>query len=133
MEKRNKKMAVLIAIIVAILSFSLLLLGIKYILGASIMLQNIIAFITVGIIVGAISFGLFLLRQKVSFVVFLFSLVSGFVFMFNTFNKDMDGWGDLAGLLSFFMFSLLGLTLALIIQLVAYLINRYKKHISPKD
>lgn len=128
MTKNNKSSALICGLIIAIVTFATFFLSIKYILKTSLLPTNIIAFIILSFIVGLISFGLYLLKPKIAFSLFLAGMIAGFFIMISSYMKDMDGWGDLIGLMTFFMFALIGLASGLIIQIVVYLINKNKKH-----
>ena len=52
-------------------------------------------------------------------------ILAGFIGMFASFSKDMDGWEDLAGIAALFIWIVVSLAAGLIAQLVKYLISKY--------
>lgn len=131
MKKNNILTAVLSGAIVAIINFVLFIISIKYILDYTLELKNIIAYVIFSILIGLIAFALYLLKPKIAFSIFVTGLLAGFIFMFETYSKDMDGWGDLIGFLTFLILALIGLIGGLIIQFIVYLIKR--KNSTNKD
>lgn len=131
--KTNKiKNALPAGLIVAVTNFILLYIGVRFILGNTVDWRNIIAYTIVSLIIGVLSFALFLIKPRVGFYIFDAGILLAFVYMFYVFSKDSDGWGDLAGLMSFFMIVLIALGIALLVQLIIYAVG-YKRVNSKPD
>ncbi|HOB20953.1 MAG TPA: hypothetical protein PKO35_09670 [Candidatus Atribacteria bacterium] len=115
----------IIGLITALVSFILFYAGIRISLGISITGQNIKAYAITSLALGVISALLYLFRQKVSAIVFLVSILTGFILMYASFaTGGNDSWGDIAGVMYFFVSAFAGLVIALIVQLVYKLLNR---------
>ena len=125
--KKSKRNFWIIWLMVTVISFSLLLLGVKLILGNQITAQNIIAYIIVSLMFGAVSSTLYLLNLNISCIALISALLIGFFEMYRVFFNDINGWGDLVGLISLFTWMAIGLFAGAVGQFGWYL---YKK-ISP--
>jgi hypothetical protein len=126
MTNKNKATAALYGTIIAASTFALFFISIKYVLGAVLFINNIITLAIFSIIVGLISCALFLFKLKIAFSLFVAGIIVGFAFMINTYRTDMAGWGDLIGLITFFMLTAIGLFGGLIIQFIVYLIRKFR-------
>ncbi|MDF2567527.1 MAG: hypothetical protein K0R90_983 [Oscillospiraceae bacterium] len=134
MHKLKKHYFWIIGLGVAILSFILLCISFAYTLKVGLELQNFIAFSVLSIIYGGASAGLYLMKPKAGFVIFIISLIVGFFEMFRVYLKDMDGWGDLVGLMSLLLFSAIGLVAGLVLQLVIFIVKKVQaKHKSEEN
>lgn len=110
--------------LVTTMSFGLLFLGIRFILGNQITLQNMIAYLVVSLIFGAATSTLYLLQLKVACVALLSGLLIGFFDMYRIFLTDLDGWGDLVGLISLFTWMAIGLFIGAVGQLGVFLCKK---------
>ncbi|MEK4485521.1 hypothetical protein MHH81_07925 [Psychrobacillus sp. FSL H8-0484] len=115
-----------IAGITIILSLFLLILGVKYVLGQDLVAQNFIAFAVISVLVGTITGALLFYKLKIAYYIFTAGLLIGFIELFRSFISDMDGWGDLVGILSLFIFTAFGLVIGLIIEAILYFIRKNK-------
>lgn len=126
MSKPDKKDCLVTGFMVAILSFILLFVGIKFILGNEIITKNIIAFAGFSILAGIIVSLLMLYRLKILYTSFIIGLVVGFALMYRTFLQEASDWMDLIGLLSLFVFTVLSLGIGMLVQLGYHLFKKYK-------
>lgn len=126
MLKSNKKDYLIAGFTTAFLSFILLFIGIKFVLGNEIVKKNIIAFAGFSTLVGIITLFLVLFKLKIVYTSFITGLIVGFLLMYRTFLQDMSGWGDLIGLISMFMFTILALGIGILAQLGYNLFEKYK-------
>lgn len=124
--KKNKKNFWFIFFTVAILSFTLLYLGIKYLLGNPVTLQNIAAYVILSLIFGAVSSALYLLQLKIMCSVFALGIFVGYLVMFRTFLGSRSGWEDLTGLLSLFTWMAIGLCAGTALQFLSYFYHKIR-------
>ena len=126
MTKPDKKDYLVTGFIVAFLSFVLLFVGIKFILGNKIVTKNIIAFAVFSILAGIIVSLLMIYKLKILYTSFIIGLVVGFALMYRTFLQEASDWRDLIGLLSMFVFTVLSLGIGMLVQLGYHLFKKYK-------
>lgn len=112
---------------ISILAFVLLIIGVMMVLGNEVTIQNISAFVGFAIIVGVITAVLFKFQLKIAGTMLLLGLGLGYFEMYRAFIAGMDGWGDLIGIISLFMWAIVGLVLGLVLQIGVYLYRRYKQ------
>ncbi|MDF1495719.1 hypothetical protein [Caproiciproducens sp. CPB-2] len=124
--KKNKKNFWFIFFTVAILSFTLLYLGIKYLLGNPVTLQNIAAYVILSLIFGAVSSALYLMQLKIMCSVFALGIFVGYLVMFRTFLGSRSGWEDLTGLLSLFTWMAIGLCAGTALQFLSYFYHKIR-------
>lgn len=124
MDKKNRNMLINF-FVAAIVSFLLVFLGLKVISGSLLSIQN--AFLLLGfcILLGIVSSLLYFLNLKSAYYIFSVGLLIGFVEMYRTFFKDLNGWEDLSALASLFIWILIGLFSGLTIQLIQYLYSKF--------
>lgn len=91
-------------------------------------IENYIAYIAFSLIVGVVAAALIYFRLKIAFLSFTAGLILGFILMFYAFLYSTTGWGDLIGILNLMMWTILGLGVGLLIQLVYYLYKKFKKN-----
>lgn len=127
MSKNQTVNSILLGIGTAILSFGLFYNGVAFILKSIVTPHNMIAYALLSFILGTIAFGLYGLRLKTAFYIFSIGNILGFAYMYYVFSLDTDGWGDLAGLLSYFIIATTGLGAGIIIQVLVYLSRRGRK------
>lgn len=113
--------------IVGLLTFMLLIFGVRNVLGITLEFKNIIAFTVFGLIIGVGIAALLYYKLRIAFPIFLIAVVLGFFELFRNFLSDTDGFGQLMGILSLFIFTSFGLGIALIAEFVTYLIRKNKK------
>jgi hypothetical protein len=123
----ERKQYWVVGLITAVLSFVALYVGIRVVSANAIAAQNIMAHIIFSVLLGIIAGVLVFFRLKISFLTYIAGVLLGFIFMYKAFLYDMTGWEDLIGVLSLLIFTVSGLILGLLAQLVYYLYKRYKK------
>ena len=123
----EKKNFWLIGLIVTVVSFIMLLVGIKIVLGNELVPRNLVAFSGFSVLAGLIALLSVYFRLKIAFLLFIVGLAIGFFEMYRAFIGGMSGWGDLIGIISLFMWALIGIGMGIIIQLGFYVYKRYKK------
>ncbi len=132
MIERRKKGTILlknynkIAGIMIVISMFLLILGVKYVLGQDLVIMNFVAFAAFSVAVGVIAGALLMYKLHKAFYIFTVGLVIGFIELFRSFIIGNDGWGDLVGILSLFIFTSFGLVIGLIVEGILYLIKKQK-------
>ena len=111
----------------SVLSFILLLIGVSQVLGNTIVLANIVAYLVFSLLVGAVigALGYFSLKLAFSFTVT--GLLVGFIEMYRAFIAGLSGWGDLIGILSLFIWVIVGIGIGLTTQLGVDLYKKAKK------
>jgi len=126
--KKSKRNFWIIWFLVTVLSFSLLFLGIRFILGNQITMQNVIAYLVVSLIFGATTSTLYLLQLKIACIALLAGLLVGFFDMYRIFLTDLDGWGDLVGLISLFTWMAIGLCIGAVGQFGLFVYKKISTH-----
>lgn len=122
-----RKYAVLVGTLFSIVTFASFYIGVAVLLGNDVLLENIIAFVVFSLLVGLIAIGLLFLKRMIGFTIFSISFVFSFGYMLYTFATDMTGWEGLIGLIQMMMILGAGIVLALLSELIAYLIYRKKE------
>lgn len=128
MSKLNKNIgigAVIWGTLTAAAAFGAISYGVSSVLAARVTTQNYAAYAILALLLGGVAAGLWALKLPAALYVYEAGLVAGFAYMYYVFSRDMGGWGDLAGLLSFFVFATTGLGAGIVIQIAVYL---YKKN-----
>ena len=113
--------------ITGLLTFILMGVGVRNVLGETLELMNIIAFAIFGLIIGTANAALLFYKLRIAFPIFLVAVVLGFFEFFRSFLTDINGQGDLIGILSLFMITSFGLGLALFTEFVVYLVRKNKE------
>lgn len=126
MSKSDKKNYLTAGFFVALLSYILLFVGIKFVLGNEIVTKNMIAFAGLSILAGVITSLLMLYKLKILYTSFITGLTVGFLLMYRTFLQEASDWRDLIGLLSLFVFTMIGLVVGMSAQLGYRLFKKYK-------
>lgn len=109
-----------------IVSFILLVVGLRNVLGQEVEVMNFIAFVIFGLIIGISFSSILFYRLKIAFPIFGIAVIIAFFDMFRSFILDIEGQGDILGILSLFIFSSFGLGLALLIEFIVRIIKRNK-------
>lgn len=107
-------------------SMFLLILGVRYVLGQDLVIMNFVAFASFSVVVGIIAGALLMYKLNKAFYIFTVGLVIGFTELFRSFLASNNGWGDLVGILSLFIFTSFGLVIGLIVEGVLFLIKKNK-------
>ncbi|OGO79140.1 MAG: hypothetical protein A2Y23_06210 [Clostridiales bacterium GWB2_37_7] len=126
MLKLDKKQYWIIGLCTVILSFIMLFIGIKVIAASQVSIENVLAYIVFSLLVGGVASALIFFRLKIAFLSYIAGLLLGFVLMYRTFLYDMSGWGDLIGVISLLIWTIIGLGTGLLVQLAFYLFKKYK-------
>ncbi len=127
MFKLEKKNYLFLGAIIGILSFVLLFIGVKFVLGNEVNFNNMIAYLIFSLLAGGLASLLVFFRLKIAFLIYNIGLLIGYFEMYRAFLNGMGGWGDLVGVLSLFIWAAIGLGIGLVIQLGLYLYKRFKK------
>ena len=129
METRQKrlKFSLLISALVALLTFGVFYLGVGILLGTPLVLTNFLAMAVLGLIIGSITFLFAFFRLKFALGFFLAGFATGSGFMLFTFWDGAAGWEDLIGLLSFLFLLGLGLGVGLLLELIVFLVKKFKQ------
>ncbi|KXH87096.1 hypothetical protein [Sporosarcina sp. HYO08] len=115
-----------IGLFTGLISFVLLIVSVRNVLDQTLVWKNYLAFGVFGLIVGTVAFLLLFYGLKIAFWIFMPALVLGFLELFRNFIFVDNGFGDLIGILSLFLFSTFGLVLALGVQFVVKLMRKNK-------
>ncbi|MEL7648666.1 MAG: hypothetical protein AAGU76_11270 [Sedimentibacter sp.] len=116
-----------LGLIVAAMSFILMYTGIGFINNAELSTQNIAAYVLFSLVLGIISAIFHYYKLKYALIFFVAGIAIGYFEMFRRLMGDLNGWGDLTGLMSLFMFIFTGLIAGIIVQTVYYLYKKFKK------
>lgn len=119
-----------VGIITGLSTFVLLIIGLRNVLGQEIEILNFIAFSVFGLIIGIICATLLFYKLKIAFPIFIVVLIIAFFEMFRNYIQDVNGQGDLIGILSLFIISSFGLVIAVIVDFVLSLYKKYKEETS---
>lgn len=120
----EKKHSWKIGLSVAAISLVMLLVGVHIILGNQLNMKNIFAFIGLSLLLGVLALMLIYFSYKLTFGFFMLGLAIGFFEMYRIFWNGMSGWGDLIGILSLFMWVIIGLGSGILAQLGYYIYNK---------
>jgi hypothetical protein len=115
-----------IGLVAGLLTFVLLIVGIRNVLGQPIEIINFVAFSVFGLIIGIIIASILFYKLKIAFYMFSSFLLIAFLEMYRNFIMNANGQGDLIGVLSLFIITSFGLGLSLIVQFIVILLNKKK-------
>jgi hypothetical protein len=115
-----------IGLVAGLLTFVLLIVGIRNVLGQPIEILNFVAFSVFGLIIGIIIASILFYKLKIAFYMFSSFLLIAFLEMYRNFIMNANGQGDLIGVLSLFIITSFGLGLSLIVQFIVILLNKKK-------
>jgi hypothetical protein len=115
-----------IGVVAGLLTFVLLIVGIRNVLGQPIEILNFVAFSVFGLIIGIIIASILFYKLKIAFYMFSSFLLIAFLEMYRNFIMNANGQGDLIGVLSLFIITSFGLGLSLIVQFIVILLNKKK-------
>ncbi len=101
----------------------LLILGVKYVLGQDLVIMNILAFAAFSVVIGVLAGALLLYKLQKTFYIFTIGLFIGFFEMYRSFFTGPAEFGDLAGILSLFIFTAFGFAIGLIVETIYYLLS----------
>lgn len=127
MKEKNIKISLITGIIAAVINFILLYSGVRFVLKNALYPRNITVFLTLSLVIGMISALFYYFNLKAAAFIFLTGVIIGFIQLFDMFARNLDGWGDLAGLMTYFIWLIIGLVAGLIIQAIFILIRKWKR------
>lgn len=110
-----------------LLSFLLLFIGVRVVLGNPVSFRNAIAFMGYAFLAGALGGVLMFFKMKGGLITFILGLGIGFFEMYRLFFRNLSGWGDLVGIMTLFMWSLLGLGIGLCVEVIRFILKRATK------
>lgn len=113
-----------IGVIAGIVSFVLLVVGLRNVLGHDVEILNFIAFSVFSLIIGIAFSSLLFYKLRIAFYIFCVAFVIAFFELFRSYIQDINGQGDLMGILSLFIITSFGLGLALIVQFAVKLLTK---------
>lgn len=116
-----------VGILTGLATFVLLIIGVRNVLGHTIEILNFIAFAVFGLIVGIAFASMLFYKLRIAFPIFGVALVIAFFDMFRSYILDVNGQGDLIGILSLLIITSFGLGLALIVQFTVRLLKKNKE------
>jgi hypothetical protein len=125
--KFEKKQFWVIGLFFALISYIVVLGGVKLILGSQITLKNMVAYGLFSLFVGAVIAALIFFRLKIALWFFLIGLVLGFIKMYTSFFSGLSGWADLIGIMYLFMLVILGLITGVLVQFSYYLFKAFRR------
>lgn len=123
-----KKHTLPTGLVIAILTASMLYVGVAIILNNPLELQNIFVFITFGVLLGTIFACFVYFRLAIGFYLFLVSYIVAFATMFVTFTQDLDGWGGIIAIIQLMFILGIGLISSLVAEFVIFIIRRSKEN-----
>lgn len=128
METRQSRLktSLLISGLMALLVFAVFYLGVGVLLGTPLLVTNILAMAILGLILGSVAFILFFFGLYYAFGLYAGGFLAGSALMVSAFWQGVAGWEDLVGLLSFFFLVGMGLAAGLLVQLLVYLVKKYR-------
>jgi hypothetical protein len=127
MRKNNRNFWI-IWFTVSAISFLLFFLGFKLVLASQISAWNITAYILVSLILGTVSSSLYLFNLRIPCFSLLAGLLVGFFEMYRVFFYDINGWGNLVGLMSLFTWSAIGLFGGAAGQFIWFVCHKIETH-----
>ncbi|MEK5146999.1 MULTISPECIES: hypothetical protein [Psychrobacillus] len=113
-----------IAISIIFISMFLLILGVRYVLGQDLVIMNVLAFAAFSVVIGVLAGSLLLYKLHKTFYIFAIGLFIGFFEMYRSFITGPKEFGDLAGILSLFIFTAFGFVIGLIVEAIYYLLKK---------
>lgn len=106
------------------ISMFLLILGIKYVLGQDLVIMNLLAFAAFSIVIGVLAGSMLLYKLRKAFYIFMIGVLLGFFEMYRSFFVGPEEFGDLAGILSLFIFTAFGFVIGLFVEAIFYLLRK---------
>lgn len=123
----KKKYALPVGAAFFVLTFALFYIGVALILQNPLVLENYLAFAVFSLLVGVISACFVFFNLSKGFIIFTLGYVIGFGSMFYAFSGNLDGWGDLIGLIQMMFILGIGLATAIIVEIILLIIKKVKK------
>lgn len=116
MYKIGRQHFALAGAIMGVLTIVLILIGVIGVLEDPLYSRNLMIYVSFGILVGMVTAALIFFGLRITGNFFLAGLLLGFFEMFRGFFNKSNGWGDLIGILSVFLWPAAALCLGLVIQ-----------------
>ncbi|WP_172370911.1 hypothetical protein [Sporosarcina jiandibaonis] len=113
-----------VGIVAGLTTFVLLVVGVRNVLGHDVEILNFIAFSVFSLIIGIAFSALLFYKLRIAFYIFCAVFVIAFFELFRSYIQDINGQGDLIGILSLFIITSFGLGLALIVQFAVRLLTK---------
>ena len=110
--------------ITGLATFILLVVGLRNVLGIDIEILTFVAFAVFGLIVGISCAAMLFYKLRIAFPIFCVALIIAFFDMFRNYILDINGQGDLLGILSLLIITSFGLGISLIVQFIVTLIKK---------
>lgn len=107
-----------------LISFTLLIFGVRTLLGHELVLKNYMTFGIFSITVGFFATLLLFYQYRIAFRIFIIALILGFAELFRSFIMIDHPNADALGILSLFIISSFGLGIALIVQFTIQLLRK---------
>ncbi len=122
----KKYKSLIIGIIIAVMSFVLIYTGMMAVSGRDIS-DNILPYAVVSIALGLVMAVFHHYKFKYAFYILLTGTIVGFFEMFRNFMSDLNGWEELAGIISLMFWVAAGFFVGIIVQVLSYLYKKYKR------
>lgn len=117
-----------VGVVTGLISFVLLVIGLRNVLGQDVEILNFIAFIVFSLVIGISFSALLFYKLKIAFPIFGIAIIIAFFDMFRSFILDTNGQGAALGILSLFIISSFGLGLSLIVEFIVRFLKKNKNH-----
>ncbi len=125
MPENKKGSPLLLCFLTFILSYLLLIFGVMGVLGKTPGVRTCFAFGVFSLLCAFFVFLFALFKLPIAFYAFLTGLLIGYFEMFRSFSNRLTGWGDLAGILSLFVWAASGLLAGVLLQMI---VSWFRKH-----
>lgn len=113
-------------IALSLISFILLIIGVGFLLGAALQIQNLAVYVVFSLLAGLLY--LILSGYQLTIVLFLFmtGLLVGFIEMYRAFWQGLEGWGEIIGILALLIWPAVGIVLGVVITIGVTLYKKYQ-------
>jgi len=115
-----------VGLLAGAISFMLLVIGVRNVLGETIEILNFIAFAVFSIIIGLSCTAMLFYKLRIAFPMFIIALLIAYFEMYRSFLLNVNDQGNAIGILSLFIFTSFGLAIALIVQFIVMYIRKNK-------
>lgn len=122
--KEKKRYVGLITLMVFAITYIVLYSEIKSVSGQNPSLKNMLVYGVFSLIIGGLFTAFYVAEFKILLSTFIAGNVIGFMVMHQIFASEMDGWGDLVGLITLFLWIMIGLGIGGILQIGAYFLRK---------
>jgi len=118
--KDRKAISVVAGISIMIIMYILLYVGIAVLLKQKISNTNLLAYLILSLIIGAIVGFYIFFKLMAAFYCFIAGIIIGFYEMYRMFFNGMDGWADLTGFISLIVYIIFGFAVGIVAQLIRF-------------